>query len=503
MKKLVCLFLFASQLAFAQDAVPSFVKDSLDNYVTRGLADWQIPGVAVAIVKNGKVVWMKGYGEKATGSAQPVGVHTAFMIGSNTKAFTATALALLQAEKKISLNDKVQRWLPDFTLYDSYIAREANIRDLLSHRLGFDTFQGDFTFFDSDLTSQQIRTTLAKIKPALGFRQWGYCNAGYLTAGEIIPKVTGQSWAAYLKEKIFIPLQMTHTVTTVQELQGLSDKALAHTVTAGKLHTIPYCKIDNLAPAGAISSSVYDMSRWVLLQLNNGKTADRQLIPESVIQALRQPQAVLGNGGPRYNTGHFVLYGLGWIIEEYDGRKIVSHTGGVNGFVSSVTLLPEENLGIVILTNTDNNAFYVALRDEIRDAFLGLPYRNYSRVLKEAVSAGEARQAQLLQERRQEKPTQSAANLPLQAYTGAYQHPVYGGMHITLEKTGLVMHFQHHKTLQGQLEPVGNHEFICTYNASLYGVKLLPAQVKDGKVVSVTVRVADDVETTPYVFVKQ
>ncbi|MBC7873249.1 MAG: beta-lactamase family protein, partial [Ferruginibacter sp.] len=156
------------------DSLPSFVRDSLDTYVNRALKDWQIPGVAVCIVKNGKVVLMKGYGVKEAGTTDQVDENTLFMIGSNTKALTATALAMLEAEKKLSLDDKVQQWLPDFKLYDPWVAKEANIRDLLCHRLGFETFQGDFMFFDSDLTTAEVREKMAKLKPLYSFRgKWG------------------------------------------------------------------------------------------------------------------------------------------------------------------------------------------------------------------------------------------------------------------------------------------------------------------------------------------
>src|SRR6185436_527571 len=210
-KTLLLLAFFAScsiRVLLAQtDELPSFLKDSIDNYVERGLKDWKIPGVSVAVVKNGKIVFMKGYGVKELDKPDKVDENTLFMIGSNTKAFTATALAILHTEKKLSLDDKVQKWLPDFKLYDPWVAKEATIRDLLCHRLGFETFQGDFMYFDSDLTTAEVREKMGKLKPMYGFRsKWGYTNCAFMTAGEIIPKVTGSSWAAYVKERIFKPL---------------------------------------------------------------------------------------------------------------------------------------------------------------------------------------------------------------------------------------------------------------------------------------------------------
>ncbi|HUP12640.1 MAG TPA: serine hydrolase domain-containing protein, partial [Niastella sp.] len=248
---------------FAQET-PSFIRDSLDAYVQKALADWQIPGVAVCVVKDGKIIVMKGYGVKELGTNKKVDENTLFMIGSNTKAFTGTALAMLAADKKISLDSPVIKYLPDFKLYDPWVTKQANVRDLLCHRLGFETFQGDFMYFDSDLTTAQVREKLGKVKPMYSFRsQWGYTNAAFMTAGEIIPKVSGQDWAQFMKEKIFTPLEMTNTLALTKDITSATNKAAAHTVAQGILKKIPYGRIDNLAPAGSISSSITDMSHWV------------------------------------------------------------------------------------------------------------------------------------------------------------------------------------------------------------------------------------------------
>ena len=349
------VFLFFIQFVKAQDA-PSFVKDSLDTYVEKAMRDWKIPGLAVAIIKDGQVVLMKGYGVKETGIAEKVDEHTLFMIGSNTKAFTATALAILHAEKKLALDDKVQKWLPDFKLYDPWVTKETNIRDLLCHRLGYETFQGDFMYFDSDLTKEEVRAKLAKVKPLHGFRsRWGYSNSAFLTAGEIIPKVSGKQWADFVKDRIFTPLGMNESLARSSEIAAASNKAVAHTVIKDVVTKIPYGRLENMGPAGSISSSVNDMSKWVMTLLNSGKLNDKEVIPLEAIEQTRLPHSILGNGGHMFNKAHFALYGLGWFLEEYSGRKIVAHTGGVNGFVTSVALVPEEKLGIIVLTNTDAN----------------------------------------------------------------------------------------------------------------------------------------------------
>jgi len=507
MKKLLLPLLLVSLLStrsFSQtDSLPSFIKDSLDNYVNRALAQWQIPGVSVCIVKNGKVVWMKGYGVKETGTTDKVDENTLFMIGSNSKAFTATALAMLDVEKKLSLDDKVQKWLPDFKLYDPWVAKEATIRDLLCHRLGFETFQGDFMYFDSDLSTAEVREKMGKLKPLYGFRsKWGYTNCAFMTAGEIIPKVTGQSWADFITERIFKPLGMNNSLALSKDIKAAANKAAAHTVVMGELKRIPYGNIDNLAPAGSISSSANDMSKWVTMLLNSGKLEGKEIVPASAIGQTKTPHSILGNGGHMFNRSHFSLYGLGWFLEEYAGRKIVAHTGGVNGFVTSVCLVPEEKLGIVVLTNTDANNFYEALRNEIEDAFLGLPYRNYSQVYLGFQQADEKEKAKQWKNIRDSIAMNPKTELPLTAYTGEYLHDVYGKMNIAIENGKLIMRFEHHKGRYGTLEALGGNRFFCTYNDPLYGMKKLQFAVESGKVRSLTVRVADFVEFTPYEFVK-
>jgi CubicO group peptidase (beta-lactamase class C family) len=505
MKKILIVLLFIiTQKGFAQtDSIPSFIKDSLDVYVNRALTDWQIPGVSVCIVKNGKVVVMKGYGVKEAGSNDKVDENTLFMIGSNSKAFTATALAMLEAEKKLSLDDKVQKWLPDFKLYDPWVAKEANIRDLLCHRLGFETFQGDFMYFDSDLTTAEVREKMGKLKPMYGFRsKWGYTNCAFMTAGEIIPKVTGKSWAGFVTERIFKPLGMENTLALSKDIKTAANKCAAHTVVMGVLKKIPYGNIDNLAPAGSISSSANDMSKWVMMQLNNGKLDGNEIIPASAIAQTRTPHSILGNGGHMFNKAHFALYGLGWFLEEYAGRKIVAHTGGVNGFVTSVCLVPEEKLGIIVLTNTDANEFYEALRNEIEDAYLGLPYRNYSKVYRNFMRADEEEKAKHYKVIRDSIALNPKTDLLLTAYAGEYVHEVYGKMNIKIEDGKLIMRFEHHLGRYGTLEPLGGNRFFCTYNDPLYGMKKLEFTVVNKKVKSLTVKVADFVEFTPYEFIK-
>src|ERR1700759_2514658 len=299
MKKLY-LLLFGITIvtccAKAQDVNRNkFISDSLNLYISRALTNWRIPGAAVCIVKDGKVVLTKGYGIKELGLNNKVDENTLFMIGSNTKAFTATALAMLQVQGKLSLDDKVTKYLPEFKLNDQYASHEAIVRDLLCHRIGFRTFQGDFTFYNTDLTREQVIEKMSHVKAAYAFRtNWGYTNSAFLTAGQIIPKVTGKPWEIFLKDNIFAPLGMSNTLALTADMPKSLNRTVPHTLIDGRLSPIPYAQLDGMAPCGAICSSINDMSKWVMALLNDGKVGPRQVIPAAAIQATRQPQDIVG-----------------------------------------------------------------------------------------------------------------------------------------------------------------------------------------------------------------
>ncbi len=505
MKKFLLLACITFSIhAFAQtDTLPAFVKDSLDSYVTNALSAWQVPGVAVCIVKNGKVVLMKGYGVKELGGSDKVDENTLFMIGSNTKAFTATALAMLEADKKLSLDDKVTKWIPPFKLDNKAAGEQAIIRDLLCHRIGFQTFQGDFTYWTSNLTRAEVIEKMSHIKAPYPFRtKWGYTNAAFLTAGEIIPKACGMQWEEYLKEKIFAPLGMNSTLALSKGFPDAPNKCAAHTRFDGKIVKIPFCTIDNLAAAGSIGSSVNDMSHWVMAQLNGGKYDGKQAIPAAAIAQTWFPHSILGNGGKQFNTGHFALYGLGWFLEEYCGKKVVSHTGGVNGFVTSVTLVPEEKLGIIVFTNTDDNNFYEALKWEIADAYLGKPYRNYSKVYLGFFTQQNKQEESLDKKMMDSVALKLNLSLPVTGYCGSYTNDVYGNMSVVLEGGELKMKFSHHPNMYARLESLGGNRFYATFSDPEFRKAVFPFKVENGKVTGVTVKVADFIEFNPYEFKK-
>jgi CubicO group peptidase (beta-lactamase class C family) len=507
MKKFCLLVLtsFALVTANAQTIDRSkFIKDSLDTYINRALTNWRIPGAAVCIVKDGKIVLMKGYGIKELGLMNKVDENTLFMIGSNTKAFTATALAMLQAEKKLSLDEKVTKYIPEFKLDNKPAGEMAIVKDLLCHRLGFRTFQGDFTFYNTNLSRYEVIEKLGKMKATYPFRtSWGYTNSAFLTAGEIINRVTGNPWEVYLRQNIFAPLGMGNTLALTADMPKSINRTVPHTMIDGRLTAIPYCNIDGIAPAGSISSSVNDMSKWVLALLNDGKAGTRQVIPAAAIQATRQPQDIVSSVRHLNGEVNYELYGLGWFLQDYSNHRLVMHDGGVNGYLSSVTLVPQDKLGIIILTNTDQNQFFEALRWEILDAYFKQRFRNYSEVYLAGFKEEAANTLKADRKLRDTVALMRKPQLSLNKYTGKYVHDLYGNMTITeMEGNALDMRFEHHPKMYAKLQPLGGNRFYVTFSDPTFGKAVFPFFVNDGKVTGVRVKVADFIEYNPYDFKK-
>ncbi len=499
---LLLILLITGTKLFAQQ--PVFVTDSLDAYITREMKKWQIPGLAVAIVKDGKVVVSKGYGVTDLETKQAVDANTLFMIASNTKAFTGTSLALLEKQGRISLNDKVIKYIPYFAMHDPNITAMVTIEDILSHRLGFETFQGDFLNWASNLSRKQLIENIKTNVPVYDFRDsYGYCNAGFLTAGEIVEAVTDTTWDDYVKYHFFDPLKMNRTTTTHAALLKDNNKCVPYTIFNGKVVKLAYDSLDNFAAVGGINSSVNDMANWLLMQTADGKFNGKQVIPADVIANTRLPRSIVSGGSSRlYKSQHFNLYGLGWFIKDYEGKKLIMHEGGANGFVTSTIVVPELLLGIVVLTNTDVNGLYEALRYQILEAYLNVPYRNLSQTYYGFYAPGFETAEKELADWKNIVDKNLKPALNLSEYTGTYSNAVYGKINIVNEGGNLKIIFPHHPQLTGNLKSAGDNNFICYYNPVSWGVKEIPFTIENNKVKSVTITVNDFIDFLPYEFTK-
>lgn len=429
----------------------------IDAVVEKARVAWGIPGMSVAVVKDGKVLLSKGYGAREMGKPDPVDENTLFAIASNSKAFTTAMLAMLVDEKKLAWDDRASQHLPEFQMPDAYATREITVRDLVSHRSGLGTFSGDLLWYQTAYSEDEILRRVRFLKPANGFRAaYGYQNLMFIAAGRVLEKISGKSWAQNVQERILDPLGMSHTRTSVAQFRPGDNVAAPHNTLDGKLRVVGYDNVDNAAAAAALNSCAADLSRWLLLQLGRGALDGKRIFSERQSWEMWQPAISLtvSDAAMRSNpTRHFSLYGLGWAIGDYQGRKVMSHGGGLDGMISRTALMPEENLGLVILTNSES-ALPPALANQVFDLMLG--------VAGKRDWCGEA----LLQARVAEKTIADAhakilaarvpnakPSLPLSGYAGTYRCPTYGDVAIAVENGALVLRMVPTPTLVADLEP--------------------------------------------------
>jgi len=501
-------FLFFSIQVHAQTSIsdqPPFIRDSLDSYIQKGLKDWNLPGLSVVIVKDGSVIWMKGYGVRDLETNKPVDENTLFMIASNTKLFTGSSLALLETQGKLSLNDPVTKYFPSYRLYDSSSTRLVTIRDMLSHRIGTKTFEGDFTFWNTSLSREEIMKRMRYLKPPFHFRQeFGYCNSCFLTAGQVIPAVSGESWEHFVQSHFLSPLGMDHSLVLSTDVARQANVATPYTTSyTDQISKVPYDNWNNLAPAASIVSNVNDLSHWLFMQLDSGRYQGKEIISWEALQKTRIANTwVKSIKSPRFPT-HFQGYGLGLFMEDYAGRQIYWHTGGAGGMVSNVCFVPEVKLGIAILTNNDNQSFFEDLRHQILDAYLGVPYVNRSQQDLPRFMAESAEDSKQRKDWNARAEMHNQPPFTLTAYSGVYANTLYGKIHVSTEKNHLVIHFETKPDLSATLEYMDEGEWLLKYNNVLYGVFQVKFEISGGKIKSLTTKENPFVEYDPYVFVKQ
>jgi len=453
---LVVVIVICGFAALAQTAPPA----DLDAWVARSMQTFDVPGLSVAIVKDGKVQIAKGYGVRKLGEKTPVDENTLFGIGSNTKAFTTACLAMLVDEGKISWDDPVYQRLPGFQMSDPYVSHEMTIRDLLTHRSGMGLGEGDLLFWPhSTYTRAEIIHQLRFMKPASSFRShFAYDNLLYMTAGQIIPAVTGTTWDDFVRQRIFKPLGMTTSNVSNTEFKPSDDFAYPHSVVDGKLQAIPFVSLDNAGPAGSISSSAAEMAKWVLLQLNRGKLpdSDKRLFSEARSREMWAAQTILPIGEMPASLSalkpNFADYALGWSLRDYHGHTSVAHTGGVAGMVSRVMLVPDSNLGVVILTNAEQGSAFDSILYHVLDHYFQLPSTDWIAAFKAAKDDQVKEAAEIVQKQNADQNAASKPSLALEKYAGTYKDAWYGTSTIRMEDGRLVLSFDHTPAMVGELE---------------------------------------------------
>lgn len=459
-------------LAAETAALPAGMQQ-FDAQMERVRKQFDVPGIAVAIVKDGQIVLERGYGVRELGKPAPVQADTLFAIASNTKAFTAASLSILADEGKLSLDDRVIEHLPWFRMSDPYVTNEMRVRDLLAHRSGLSLGAGDLLYWPTtSYTTEEVVQRLAKVPLKGGFRdRYAYDNILYAVAQKVIEQVSGQSYAAFLQQRIFTPVGMAGTRFNADHLQPGDTAAVGHAkYDFSKLRTVAPLTWSNNSGAGGVYSSAHDMALWMNVQLAGGTLADgtplfsakRQREMWSMITPINVPEpAVPELAAARPN---FAGYGEGWSLSDYRGHRLVWHTGGWPGMVSRLTLVPEQKLGVVVLTNQEVGAAFNAVTLQVLDAFLQLPATDWTAAYAKAVEKADAEADTSWKYHEQARAKRSAPSLPLSGYAATYRDPWYGEVVIRQEGKRLRLQFAKTAQLVGTLEHWQHDSFIVRWD---------------------------------------
>lgn len=479
--------------------------EGFDAYVEKALKDWEVPGVAIAVVKDDKIVLAKGYGVKEIGKPEKIDERTIFGVASNSKAFTAAAIAMLVDEGKLNWDGKVTKYLPEYQLFDPWVTREITIRDLLSHRSGLPAYGGDILWWGGDYSRDEIIRRVRFVRPQTSFRsRFAYQNIPFITAGKIVERVSGKTWEEFIKERFFAPLGMKDSTVSIKDFTASTNKTTPHfrDVETGKTISVKWRNLDAGAPAAGINSNVVDMAQWVRLQLNGGKFEGKQLIGVRQIQQMQSPQMLLPFSNPadqpkQLNT-NFSAYGLGWFLKEYAGYKMVSHGGSTDGMLTQVAFLPELKLGVVVLTNIHNRSFYTPIVNRVFDAFIGKEQIDWSAYYLKKTEDGEKQEMATFQTKLAERVKDSQI-LPLAAYAGTYENELYGKISFADENGKLVVRLSHSPTFIGDLEHWHFNTFRVVWRDPIAEKTFLTFTVgDDGKAESVKMAMTSFIDDAEY-----
>jgi len=413
----------------------------IDKLVEQTMQAFDVPGIAVAVVKDDKVIHMKGYGVRSIATGQKMDENTLFAIASNSKAFTAAALGILIDEGKLTWNTKVTDIIPEFRLYNPYVTEDFNIKDLLTHRSGMGLGAGDLMMWpdSASFTREDIILNLRHLKQVSPFRtKYDYDNLLYIVAGVVVERVSGQSWEQFVEERIMQPLGMTHSAASFSTIKDKSDIIDAHVPVNGVLQVVPKHEGNDVHnPAGGVFSNVADMSKWIIMHMNNGKYGkdpEKQLLSEEVHREMWTPQTIIPVRGTSPYRTHFASYGLGWRLSDVCGYLQAGHTGSLMGVVTQVTMIPELKLGIIVFTNQQESAAFTAITNTILDSYFGIKGIDRIRLLKENVMRSQAEAKKVTDEvwakieKQQKNATQKVDPVP---YTGTYTDSWFGDIIIS------------------------------------------------------------------------
>jgi CubicO group peptidase (beta-lactamase class C family) len=483
------------------------LEKEIDETVNQAMQAWNVPGLALVIVKDDKILLSKGYGVRDIGKPDKVDEHTLFAIGSNTKAFTATAVGLLVQEGKIAWDDTVTKYLPKFKLNDPRATHLISIRDLLCHRSGLGTWAGDVLLLSNYSTEEVVRR-LQHIPLEYSFRAgYGYSNLMFITAGLIIETVSGLSWDDFIRQRIFEPLGMTDSVTNPRFFGGKKNIATPHEDIKGQLQTVVQREDAHIGAAGSIHASISDIAQWLKMQLNQGSLDGKQIAASAIIEETHTPHTPIQLTAVErklFPSRHFSAYGLGWFLSDYHGKFVVRHTGGVDGMLSSTVLVPEDKLGIAVFTNKLPNAAYVLLSHYLTEKLIGVPAQDWIQIYDDLYKEENAKADAAKKKREDSRAKDTRPSLALEKYAGDYDSLILGGASISLERSGLHIQLQAHSSISGTLEHWHYDTFLCKWDDPVLGESLIPFITDgQGQVAELRVRIREDwIDPVEHVFKK-
>jgi CubicO group peptidase (beta-lactamase class C family) len=424
----VCL-LTPARLQAQSGSAPAALN-GLDSFVEQVMKEWKVPGLAVAVVKDAKVVYARGFGYRDVKKQQKVTADTLFAIGSCSKSFTATALAILADEGKVEWDKPVRDYLPDFRLNDAYATANLRPRDLVTHQSGLP--RHDLVWYGSPLSRKDLFERLRYLEPSRPLHaRYQYNNLMFMTAGVLIERVSGSSWEEFVRRRILDPLGMKVSNFSVRDSQKTSDFSLPYQADKGEVKEIPFRNIDAIGPAGSINSSVNEMTRWLLLQLGKGKFEGRQIISEKALGEVHMPQIVAG-GDLKYDESYYSSYAMGWAVTSYRGHPALAHGGGIDGFTSTVRFLPKDQLGVVVLTNSATPASGLIASNAV-DRMLGLSEAPWAQRARDDAAKARETQAKAKAEDEAKRKKDAPPTHQLKEYTGEFVHPAYQTLTVTQE----------------------------------------------------------------------
>lgn len=426
----------------------------LDAYFAKAVKDWDVPGMAVGIVKDGKMVFAKGYGVREVGKPDKVDENSLFAIASISKAFTTTAMAMMVQDGKLRWNDPVRKHLPYFQLYDDYVSNNAMVIDLLSHRIGHRTFSGDAIWYLSDdLTAEDIIRRARYLEPSYPFRAgYGYSNIMYITAGEVMKTVDGRPWGPIIQSRIFDKIGMDRSVYSSKMLASKGNFITPHSTLDGKNLPIQWEDWEIIAPTGGVISSAVDMSKWMIFNLQHGVWKGDTLLTKdsrNILWSVQNPGRV--DHTDKNQDTHLSGYGLGWNLQDYKGKLRATHGGGYSGVLSNITLIPDDNLGIIVFTNCMKGGILGAVVNYTLDAYNRSPERDWS---AEMLSQSAKRQAAdtRIEDRKNARQMGTKPSVPTDKLVGIYASDIYGNIEVRQEGSVLRMYFEHSKRFNATLE---------------------------------------------------